>query len=316
MPDPSLLDPALRTFLDQLAAMGGPQLWEMTPEQAREASKLLAAADGDAEPVASVEDRELGGVPCRVYVPAAVDPRSRPLPVLAWFHGGGWVIGDLDTADTTCRRLANRARCVVVSVHYRRAPESRYPAAVDDCWAVTSWLTGGGAGEIGGDPANVAVAGDSAGGNLAAVVALLARDAGVTLRHQLLVYPVTDLSGESASYVENGDGYLLTAQSMRWFIGHYTTPANRLEWRASPLLTGDLGGAAPAHVITAGFDPLRDEGEAYAARLSMAGVPVEHDRVTGAIHGFFALCGVTPLASQAIDRAGELLARATALDAA
>lgn len=297
MPDAALLDPALKAMLDQFAALGGPPTSSLTPDEARAAYQLLRAADGELEEVASVDDVDVARVPCRRYRPAGASPDAS-LPVVVWFHGGGWVIGDLDTADATVRRLANRSGCEVVSVHYRRAPENPFPAAIDDAWAVTSSLAGASA---------LAVAGDSAGGNLAAVVALLARDAGVELRHQLLVYPVTDLSRESASYVENGEGYLLTADTMRWFINHYTGPEQRSDWKASPLLAPDVAGVAPAHVITAGFDPLRDEGDAYAARLADAGVPVVHDRVEGAIHSFFALSAVTPLADEAMDRAAKYL---------
>lgn len=309
MPDPDTLDPGLRVLLDQLAAMGGAALSEMTPEEARATYRLLAAAaDGEPEAVAAVEDRDIAGVPCRVYRPAGA--AGGPLGVLAWFHGGGWVIGDVGTADPTARRLANRAGAVVVSVDYRLAPEHPFPAALDDCWAVTASLAGGVAAEVGGDPARLAVGGDSAGANLAAVVALRARDEGVALRHQLLVYPVTDLSSEHPSYEENGEGHLLTADSMRWFIANYTTAEQRRRPDVSPLLAPDLAGVAPTHVVTAGFDPLRDEGDAYAGRLADAGVAVEHDRVAGAIHGFFALTGVTPLAEESAGRAGDLLAKA------
>ena len=309
MPDPALLDPGLRAMLDQLAALGAPPTSQMTPDEARAGYKLLAAADGDLEEVGGVESRDIAGVPCRVYRP--MDAGPGPLPVLAWFHGGGWVIGDLDTAEPTVRRLANRSGFVVVSVDYRLAPEQPFPAAVDDCWAVTSWLARD-AGELGGDASAIAVGGDSAGGNLAAVVSLLARDAGIALRHQLLVYPVTDLTSESASYAENGEGYLLTADTMRWFINHYTGPEQRHDWRASPLLADDVAGVAPAHVISAGFDPLRDEGDAYAERLAVAGVPVAHDRIPAAIHGFFAFTAVTPLAGEAMDRAAQHLRAAVA----
>ena len=305
MPDADLLDPALRGFLDQLAALGGPPTSQLTPDEARAGYQLLRAADGELEEVGAVVEEDVAGVPCRRYRP--VGATSDDLPVLAWFHGGGWTIGDLDTAEATARRLANRSGCVVVSVGYRLAPENPFPAAVDDCWAVTVELE---------RSAPVAVGGDSAGANLAAVVALLARDAGVELRHQLLVYPVTDLTTESASYAENGEGYLLTADTMRWFINHYTAPDDRTDWRASPLLAPDVAGVAPAHVVTAGFDPLRDEGDAYAARLADAGVPVVHDRVAGAIHSFFALSAVTPLADEVMDRATEILARAMTLDRA
>ena len=305
MPDASLLDPALRALLDQLAALGGPPTSQLTPDEARAGYRLLRSADGELEEVAALIEEDVASVPCRAYRPAG--SAGGDLPTLVWFHGGGWTIGDLDTAEATARRLANRSGCTVVSVGYRLAPEHPFPAAVDDCWAVTARLA---------QSAPVAVGGDSAGGNLAAVVALLARDAGVALRHQLLVYPVTDLTTESASYVENGEGYLLTADTMRWFINHYTAPEQRDDWRASPLLAPDLTGVAPAHVITAGFDPLRDEGDAYAARLADAGVPVVHDRIVAATHSFFAFSAVTPLADAAMDRATEILARAMMLDPA
>jgi acetyl esterase len=302
VPDASLLDPAIATMLEQLAAMGGPQLSDMTPGDARAMYKMIVAADGAPEEVASAADREISGVPCRVYEPASGGGAG----TLAWFHGGGWVIGDLDSADTTARKLANRSGCTVVSVDYRLAPENPYPAAVDDCWAVVQ--------ELARSDAPLAVGGDSAGGNVAAVVALLARDAGIPLRHQLLVYPVTDVSAESPSWAENGEGYFLTADSMRWFINHYTEPSQRREWRASPLLADDVSGVAPAHVITAGFDPLRDEGDAYAKRLADAGVAVEHECVGSAVHGFIAMGTVTRACDEALDRAAGILARAMKLE--
>jgi acetyl esterase len=304
VPDLALLDPALKNLLDQLAAMGGPETSQLTPTEAREAYQMLRALDAPPAEVGAVTDRDVAGVPCRVYEPFGAEAAG----TLVWVHGGGWTIGDLDTADAVARSLANASGCEVVSVGYRLAPEAPFPAAVDDCWAVVS--------EVAAGRGAVAVGGDSAGGNLAAVTALLARDAGVVLRHQLLVYPVTDLSRESPSYAENGEGFLLTADTMRWFINHYTAPSDRTSWKASPLLADDLAGVAPAHVVTAGFDPLRDEGDAYAARLAEAGVPVVHDRVEGATHAFFAMSGVTPLASDAVARAAGLLARAMALDPA
>lgn len=315
MPDLAVLDPGLRVLLEQLMSLGGPATSELTPGEARAGYELLVSTGGTGDEVGSIIDREVAGVPCRVYRPAGVAD-GRSLPVLVWFHAGGWVIGNLDTADTVARHLANGAGCVVVSVDYRLAPEAPFPAAVDDCWKVTSWLAGGGATEIEGDPASVAVGGSSAGGNLAAVVAILARDEGVALRHQTLLYPVTDLSAESPSYAENGEGLLLTADTMRWFIAHYTAPSDRADWRASPLLADDLAGVAPAHVVTAGFDPLRDEGDAYAARLAEDGVPVVHDRVEGALHDFCWMRPFTALATATLDRAAEILARAMALDRA
>src|SRR4051794_28539970 len=182
------LDPAIKTVLDQLETMGGPALHEVSPGEAREMMKLLSTIEGEPEAVARVENTMIAGVPVRVYA-----AERGPQPILVWYHGGGWVIGDLDTTDGVARKLANRADAVVVSVDYRLAPEHPFPASVDDCWAVLEWVAANGA-ELGGDPTRIAVGGDSAGGNLAALMAIKARDAGISLRHQLLVYPVTDLT--------------------------------------------------------------------------------------------------------------------------
>jgi acetyl esterase/lipase len=301
------VDAAIRTLLAQLEAMGGASLEQMSPTEARESYKLLAAADGTAEEVATVADTEIAGVPVRVYRPLGAAPGA-VLPTLVWFHGGGFVIGDLDTADPTARKLANRSGSIVVSVDYRRAPEHTFPAAPEDCWAVTSAIAAGAAAAHGGDSKRLAVGGDSAGGDLAAVTAVRARDSGITLRHQLLVYPITDLRMGFPSIDENGEGYLLTKAGMRWFHDHYLAPGEAEDPMASPLLTADLTGVAPAHVLTAGFDPLRDEGDAYAAALAAAGVDVVHDRYPSMIHGFFAMGSITPVAEEAVTKAAELLA--------
>ena len=305
MPDRSLLDPPLAALLDALGGADAVQLQMLGVDGAREAHRMLSAG-AETGPVESTIDYDLAGVPCRVYRPVG---RSGTLPVLVWFHGGGWVLGDLDTADATARALAGASGHMVVSVAYRLAPEHPFPSAVDDAWAVTSWLASGGATELEGDPARISVGGDSAGGNLAAVCALLARDADVTLRHQVLVYPVTDVANESASYTENGEGCLLTADTMRWFIAEYVPEHRRSEWQASPVLAPRLEGVASAYVLTVGFDPLRDEGDAYAVRLRDAGVTVEHDRVANAIHGFLDLSAVTPLAAQAVGRIAAFLGK-------
>jgi acetyl esterase len=221
----------------------------------------------------------------RVYRPAADDP----LPVVVYFHGGGWVIGDIATHDTTCQRLAAGVPAVVVSVDYRLAPEHRFPAAVDDCDAATAWVSAHAA-ELGGDATRLAVAGDSAGGNLAAVVALRARHAhGPAIAFQLLVYPATDLTRSLPSHTENGEGYLLDTDAMTWFINQYLVDADPRHPDASPLFVDDLAGLPPALVVTAEFDPLRDEGEAYAQRLRDAGVDVTTSRYDGMIHGFYGL---------------------------
>ncbi|CAB4918541.1 unannotated protein [freshwater metagenome] len=309
MTDPGLLDPSLQTLLDSLVEAGTAPLESLAVQEARELNETFIVLGGEVEEVSAVEDLQIEGVPCRLYRPLGSSPEqaSELLPVLVWFHGGGWVIGSLDSTDLTARSLANRSQHLVVVVDYRLAPESRFPAAVEDCWSVTSWLAHGGAESVGGDAAQLSVGGDSAGGNLAAVISILSRDAALALRRQILVYPVTDVANESGSYVENGTGYLLTADTMRWFIKNYTSPDQRSDWRASPLLADSLSGVASAYVLTAGFDPLRDEGDAYADRLSKAGVAVIHDRFPTAIHAFLNLGGVTALTSQAIEAIADAL---------
>jgi acetyl esterase len=308
------VDPTIRAMLDQLEAMGGPPLSEQTPEAGREVYTMLTALDGDAEEVGSVRDAAATGpageIPVRIYEPARSTGDGRP--VVVWYHGGGWVIGDLDTHDGACRRIANRAGAVVVAVHYRRAPEDPFPAAADDAFAALKWVHANAA-DLGIDPDRIAVAGDSAGGNLSAVTALRTRDeGGPALRFQALIYPVTDLTMSTPSYDENGEGYLLTRDSMEWFANHYLGEADPKEPLASPYFADDLSGVAPALVITAEFDPLRDEGEAYAARLRDADVPVEVVRYDGMIHGFYCMCGLSPTALEAADKVGAALKAALA----
>ena len=302
------LDPQVKGVLDALAAAGMDALVDSSPAQARE---LFAggALPAGSEEVARVENRALPGpageIPVRIYTPAG---GAAPRPGLAYFHGGGFVIGSLDTHDGTCRQLANAAECVVVSVDYRLAPEHPFPAALEDCYAATRWIAER-AGALGVDPARIAVAGDSAGGNLCAVVALLARErGGPALVHQLLLYPVTDYAFDTPSYAENADGYLLTRAMMAWFWNHYLeTEADGANPLASPLRAASLAGLPRAHVITAEFDPLCDEGEAYAARLVEAGVPTVATRYDGMIHGFFSMAGVLDAGKRALaEVAGEL----------
>jgi acetyl esterase len=236
--------------------------------------------------VHAVEDHDAGGVPVRVYRPSS-DP---DLPIFVVFHGGGWVIGSVEQYDGIARWLANASGAVVVSVDYRLAPEHPYPAPLDDCWQALQW-TASHAADIGGDGTRIAVGGDSAGGNLAAVCALLARDAGgPALALQVLVYPVCDIDFETASYAANGEGYLLDTDQMHWFFDCYTAGhVDPADWHVSPLHAPDLGGVAPAVILTAEYDPLRDEGEAYADRLRAAGVAVEYRCFEGLIHSFFGL---------------------------
>jgi acetyl esterase/lipase len=296
------LDPALKAMLDQLVEAGGPTLREAGVEQGRQMLQTMAMLEGEPAEVARVEDVTIdGNISARVY--AAREGTS--LPILVWYHGGGFVIGDLETADRTCRKLAVGTGALVVSIDYRLAPEDPFPAGADDCFTALRWVVDHAA-DIGGDASRIAVGGDSAGGNMAAVTAMQARDEGVPLRYQLLVYPVTDCTMSSSSYEENAEGYLLTRDSMDWFIGHYLCGgAEAKDPRVSPLYADDVRGAAPALVITAEFDPLRDEGEAYAERLRDAGVDVELRRFDGQVHGFFGLGSITPVANEAIDLAVE-----------
>jgi len=233
-----------------------------------------------------VRNLTAGTVPIRVYRPAGVPDATR-LPVLVFFHGGGWVIGDLDTHDTLCRQLTAGAGISVVAVDYRLAPEHKFPAAADDAWSATTWIVAH-AGELGVDASKIAVGGDSAGGNLAAVVALQARDAGrPNIALQVLLYPVTDVGAETQSYQDLADGYMLTREGMRWFIAHYLgKPQEAEDWRVSPIRARSFAGVAPALIVTAGYDPLRDEGDAYAQKLRAAGVTVDHVTFGGMIHGF------------------------------
>ncbi len=296
------IDPQVQAFLDRLEAQRAPPLWSLTPEQARAAAVLGAVGLGPPERVAKIEDRRVPAgdreIPVRIYT-----PRGRPpFPVLVYFHGGGWVLGDIGTHDALCCSITNSAGCAVVSVGYRLAPEHKYPAAVLDAYAATEWVFGQG-GVFGGDAARVAVGGDSAGGNLAAVVALKARDqAAFRPVFQLLIYPITDFRLDTPSYGENAQGYMLTRDDMEWFWRSYL-PDERSGRQpyASPLRAEDLGGLPPALVITAEYDPLRDEGEAYAARLRQAGVPVTLTRYDGMIHGFLRRAAIFDRAKIALE---------------
>ena len=299
------LDSQARAFLDRLAELGAPVFGEQPVEEARRAMEDGAAGlFGPFEPV-PFEDRDLPGpagpIPVRVYRPG-----SAPAPVLVYLHGGGWVLGSVVTAHGVCATLARSSGCAVVSVDYRLAPEHRFPAAVEDAWAATAWIAEH-AEEIGGRPGALAVGGDSAGGNLSAVLALRARDAGLPLALQLLVYPVLDADLDTSSYREFADGYWLTRYAMEWFWEQYLPEGDRFQPEASPLRAPDHAGVAPACVITAEYDVLRDEGEAYARRLAGAGVPVTLSRYDGQIHGFFRLPGVIDRARDALDEAAAAL---------
>jgi acetyl esterase len=287
------LDPQLKAYADQLAAMGSPPRHTLTPERVRmtmAAELELQADQAMPEPVARVENGMIPGpageVPIRIYTPQG----NGPFPVVVYFHGGGWVLGTLETHDRICRAVTNGASCVVVAVNYRLAPEHRFPAAPEDCYAATRWAARH-MEEINGDDARLAVAGDSAGGGLAAVVALMARDrGGPSLALQTLVYPITDLRMTSASYEENAHAPMLTRDDMLWFREHYVRDARDvLDPLASPLLAQNLSGLPPALLVTAGYDPLRDEGEQYGERLQVAGTHVTVHRYGDLAHGFLGL---------------------------
>lgn len=255
-----------------------------------------------------------GAIPLRLYKPAPRDAGMRePMPVLVYFHGGGWTIGDLDTHDVLCRQIANASNCAVVSVDYRMGPEHRFPAAVIDCLAATRWVHAQ-ADTLGLDAGRLAVGGDSAGGNLAAVVAILARDEGdLPIAWQLLVYPATDMRCVHASHRTNGRDYLLTSETIRYYHDHYIDDAaHDLDWRASPLLHPRLGGLPPALVLTAGFDPLRDEGLAYADALVAAGSRATYVCFDRQIHGFITMGAVIDEANAAVALCAAELARALA----
>ncbi|MBO4209034.1 alpha/beta hydrolase [Micromonospora echinofusca] len=288
------LDPQVARFRTGRKLAGVKPLYTQSLADARAADlAAIQAAAGAGEPVHQVTDRTLpgpdGDLPVRVYRPAGTDPQ----PALVYFFGGGWTLGSIDTADGICRRLANAVPCTVVTVGYRLAPEHRFPSAVYDCYAAAEWVAAN-AGDLGVDPDRIAVGGDSAGGNLTAAVALLARErGGPALAGQVMVYPNTRYGAETPSMQGDADPYLFNRHSVDWYWGHYLAdPADGRHPLASPLLADDLTGLPPALVVTAEYDPLRDEGEQYAQRLAEAGVPTELTRYDGMIHGFFAMSGV------------------------
>jgi acetyl esterase len=287
--DPMPLDPQVRTFLDQLAASGLPPVERLTPREARLQMEAGTIMLGRLPVVGRGEDHTLPGPagPLRVRLTAPAAGADAPVAGLVYFHGGGWVTGSLFSHEHLCRALALAAGVAVVSVDYRLAPEHPFPAAVDDAEAATCWIAREAAG-LGIDPARLAVGGDSAGGNLAAVVARRLRDrGGPPLAAQVLLYPVIDADFETPSYLASADGYMLTRAGMMWYWDQYLPDhARRSDPNAAPLRAPDLAGLPPAVVATAEFDPLRDEGEAYARRLADAGVPVRRFVYDGLIHGF------------------------------
>ena len=308
------LDPHLAGMLQMMASAGAKPIHESTPAEARAGFLMLTAGSRTPEqivPVASVQDTTVDGaagpLKARIYRPEG----DGPFPTVAFFHGGGYVIGDLDTHDNTCRDICRGAQAVVVSVDYRLAPEHPFPAGIDDAVAATQWVIAH-AGELGGN-ATVAVAGDSAGGNFSAVVAQQLRDAGIPLAAQFLIYPAVDHADASHPSVEqNGKGYFLEAETMAWFYNHYAGGfGDTLDARLAPLQAKSLANLPPAVVVTAEFDPLRDAAIAYVAALNAAGGQAEHIPGPGMIHGFYDLGrwspGAQAVIQQGIQRFGEVL---------
>lgn len=278
------LHPEINGLLQEMGSAPMPTFSSLSPEGGREFIKGMFPEPEEPEPVGHIMDLSVTNddIPVRVYVPE----REGPYSVLVYYHGGGWVLGDLDTYDATCRALTNEADSMVVSVDYRLAPEHKFPTPLEDCYKATQWVFDT-AETLQVDTNNVAIGGDSSGGNLAAAVAQLARDRdGPSFTHQSLIYPVTDHSFDTTSYEENAKGYLLTKDDMEWFWDHYLR--NDIDGKnpyASPLRAQSLKDLPPATVITCGFDPLRDEGAAYASELEAAGVDVRHVNFDACIHG-------------------------------
>ncbi|SDJ70787.1 alpha/beta hydrolase [Variovorax sp. OV700] len=300
-----MLHPQARALLDFIEARSIPPTHTLSPAEARAFYRdRRAATQPEAPQVAEVRELNAegprGAIPVRLYRPLG-STAGAALPVLVYFHGGGWVIGDLDTHDVLCRSLANGAGCAVASIDYRMGPEHRFPAAVDDVLVATRWVHRQ-ALSLGLDAGRLAVGGDSAGGNLAAVAAIAARDSGdLPIAFQLLIYPATDQRRGHPSHEANGQGYLLTRDTMAYFHDHYIDNARHdLDWRASPLLHGDLSGLPPALVLTAGYDPLRDEGMAYAEALTAAGNRAAYVCFERQIHGFITMGKVLDEAHTAI----------------
>jgi acetyl esterase len=308
------LEPQTAWVLEMVKLSGRPKITTLTEKEARALYRETAKAL-DVRPAPEqhkIEDRGIPGpkgeIPIRVYTP--VDAGAEKLPVLVFYHGGGWVIGDLETHDGPCRVLARDARCIVVAIDYRMGPEHRFPAAVEDSFAALTWVAQNAA-SFGGDASRLAVCGDSAGGNISAVMAHLAKAAGKPkLCFQLLIYPATDARGGYFSLTENAVGYVLEKETMDWFYQRHFSEADKSDPRCSPLLNLDFTGLPPALVVTCGYDPLRDEGKAYADKLAAFGVPVTYRCFAGSIHGFFSQAGALSAAAQLHQECASALRRA------
>ncbi len=308
------LDPQVKELLDAMEAMGFEELHNLSVEAARE--RALSMVDPEAFPEydGRIEDRNIpgpaGDLPVRIFTPSG----DGPFPMVMYFHGGGFVVGNLDTHEAICRLLSQYSGAIVISVDYRLAPEHKFPAAVDDCLAATRWAADNAA-TLNGDPDRLVVAGDSAGGNLATVVALRIRDeGGPELRGQLLIYPIADhYDPGTPSYFDNAEGYFLTRKGMMWFFDHYlNSTADAEHPHVAPIKAGDLGGLPPAYVITAEYDPLRDEGDLYAQRLHENGIDTVHVPCAGMIHGFYTFVGAVDKATEVVEDSCRWLQRITA----
>lgn len=307
------LDAIVKGLMDQMAATPQPKLWELAPAQGREMYRAMATVlEPPAIAIGKIENTAMPGpageIKLRVYTPVAGGGAA--LPAVVFFHGGGWVIGDLETHDALCRTLANEAGARVIAVDYRLAPEHKFPAAADDAYAAVKWVEENAA-QLGVDPNRIAVAGDSAGGNLAAVVCLMAKQkGGPRIVHQLLIYPVTQWKADTGSMNNFAEGYFLEKKTMHWFFDQYAPGADPSDWRLSPLAATDMAGLPRAYVVTAGFDPLRDEGKAYADKLNRAGVAAVYTDYPSMVHGFFNMSGVIPTAREAIAEAAKAVRQA------
>jgi acetyl esterase len=307
------LDPQARAYMDAVATLGFSAPRTITPQEWRDQAPVRAKHFGIVpQPVARVENLTVpspdGDIPIRVFVPEA----AGPLPILVHYHGGGWVIGNVDGSENLCRAMANLTPCVVVSVEYRLSPETKFPGGLEDCYIATKWVAENGA-EFGGDPTRLAIGGESAGGNLAAAVALLARDrGGPKISFQSLIYPVTNADFETGSYREMAEGYGLTRDTMQYFWDLYLSDPSHATDPLASVLKADLAGLPPALVVTAEFDPLRDEGDAYAEKLKAAGVQVEHVSYPGQIHGFFGVGSMMETGDKAVAAAARSVGAALA----
>jgi acetyl esterase len=305
------LDPIMKAFLDQMAAVPGPKMWELGAPDARATFQALMQLAGPKDvPIGKIVNVTApgpgGDISLRIYTPVAAG--GEPLPTLVFYHGGGFVIGDLDTHDGLCRMIANESAARVVAVDYRLAPEHKFPAAVDDAYAALVWIEANAA-ELGVDANRLAVGGDSAGGGLAAVVAQMAKEkSGPKLAFQMLLFPVTQIGAETRSMRERAAGYFLEKATLDWFFNHYLDAgADKSDLRMSPLQASDLSGLPPAYVMVAGFDPLHDEGVAYAGKLRAGGVSVTVADYPDLVHDFIYLQAVLPQAGEAVRAASAAL---------